>query len=137
MNGPILIADDDPDLRATVRLALGSEFTLLEAAGGREAVELARRERPRLVLLDNKMPRMGGLEALAALKALLPAVTVIMLTSGRDVAVARRALDLGAAAYVTKPFDLDFLRAEIRRLLAARAEGAPGGPSERPWRRAD
>ncbi len=126
----LLIADDDADVRKTIRLLLGDEFEVLEASNGREAVEMARKELPRLILLDLTMPGMSGVEALSAMGTIDPSMLVIMLTSESDIEVARYALDIGAAAYMTKPFDMEFLRTEVRRLLS----GEPDDKSGRPWR---
>jgi DNA-binding response OmpR family regulator len=126
----ILIVDDDPDMRETIRLLLGAEFEVLQAADGREAVELAGKERPRLVLLDVAMPGMTGVEVLGAMRAADPAVVVIVLTGESDVETARKALAVGAAAYVTKPFDTEPLRASVRRFMSAEPDDKNG----RPWR---
>jgi DNA-binding response OmpR family regulator len=126
----VLIADDDVDLRAAMRALLEKEFEVVEAANGREAVSAAKTERPGLVLLDVTMPEMGGLEALGAIKGSDPAATVLMLTSETDIETAKKALELGAVAYVTKPFDMEFLRTEVRRLLLSE----PDDKSGRPWR---
>jgi DNA-binding response OmpR family regulator len=126
----ILIADDDADLRRTIRALLSEEFEVLEAANGLEAVEVAGRERPRLILLDISMPHLCGIDALDAIRAADPAALVIMLTSESDIETASETLRLGAAAYVTKPFDMDILRAEIRRMTGSE----PVDQSGRPWR---
>lgn len=129
-NKKILIADDDADLRRTIRALLPEEYEVLEAANGLDAVELAGRERPQLILLDITMPHLCGIDALDAIRAADPSSLVIMLTSESDIEAARETLRLGAAAYVTKPFDMDFLRAEIRRLMGSK----PADQGGRPWR---
>ncbi len=129
MAAKILIVDDDADLRRALAIVLRSLFTVLEASGGLEALALLKEERPSLVLLDVSMPGMSGLEVLAAAKDAHPGLVVVMLTSRKDVELAIRALNLGAVEYVTKPFDADYIRAEIARLI-----GPPGSSSGRPWR---
>lgn len=124
----ILLADDDEIFRATVRALLEKEFKVVEAADGREAVEAARRQRPGLILLDVTMPVMSGLDALAAIRAEDPSATVVMLTGQTDIDKAQKALELGAVAYVTKPFDPHFLRAEVRHLLSTPSQDASGQP---------
>lgn len=131
MINQILIADDDADLRGTIRLLLGKDFDVLEASNGREAVEVVRKELPRLILLDLTMPEKNGIEVLRSVRAIDPSVIVILLTSERDLEVAKQALNIGAAAYVTKPFDMEFLRAEVRRLMSCKLDDKSG----RPWRR--
>jgi DNA-binding response OmpR family regulator len=127
----LLIVDDDADLRRVVSALLGSFCRVLEASDGQEALRIIRKQRPTLMLLDVAMPGMSGVEALQAARAVAPGLTVIMLTGKQDLSVARKALNLGADAYVTKPFDAAFLRDEVRRLLSldepedAEAEGKP------------
>ena len=125
----ILVVDDSADLREALRLLFGKEFSVLEARNGREGVELFVKERPRLVLLDVAMPGMNGVETLAAIKKADPAATVLMLTATMNIEMAQKALAQGAAAYVTKPFDMAFLRNEVRRLLRP-----PLNEEDPPWR---
>lgn len=129
----VLIVDDDEDLRRSIRLLLGDDFPVLEAADGGAAIEAVRKERPRLILLDVSMPGMDGAATLEAVRSIDRAVTVIMLTGDSGLDMAKRTLDMGAAAYVTKPFDMDCMKADVRRLLAADAESPESG---RPWSRA-
>ncbi|MDD5304383.1 MAG: response regulator [Elusimicrobia bacterium] len=126
----ILVVDDDADLRISLAAVLSPRFEVLEASNGEEALAVLKRERPCLALLDVSMPGMSGLEVLAAAKAADPALVVVMLTSQQDIEIASKALNLGASEYVTKPFDADYIRAEVARLT-----GAPEEPSnEKPWR---
>jgi DNA-binding NtrC family response regulator len=125
----ILIVDDDDDLRRALAAILSPLFNVITASNGNEALELVRRERPRLALLDVSMPGMSGLEVLAAAKAAAPALLVVMLTSQQDIEVAAKALNLGAVEYITKPFDADDIRAEVARLIGPK-EPADG----RPWK---
>ena len=79
------------------------------------------------------MPGMGGIEVLKEARARDPNVIIVMLTGESDIATAKVALDNGARAYITKPFDDQFLCAEVQRLLEkddANADAASG----RPWR---
>lgn len=125
----VLIVDDDADLRSTIKTLLGDSFQVLEAADGGEAVEAVRRERPRLILLDVSMPGMDGAKTLEAVRAIDRAVTVIMLTGDSGLDTAKRTLDMGAAAYVTKPFDMACMKSDVRRLLSADSDEEPS----RPW----
>lgn len=128
----VLIVDDDEDLRRSIKTLLGDSFDVLEAADGGAAVEAVRKERPRLILLDVSMPGMDGAQTLEAVRAIDRAVTVIMLTGDSGLDTAKRTLDMGAAAYVTKPFDMDCMKSDVRRLLNADAELDEAG---RPWTR--
>jgi DNA-binding NtrC family response regulator len=126
----ILIVDDDADLRRSLAAVLTPLFSVFAAADGAEALDVLKKERIPLMLLDVSMPGMSGLEVLAAAKALYPALIVVMLTSQQDIDIAAKALNLGASEYVTKPFDADYIRAEVTRLT-----GKPDVPSnDKPWK---
>ncbi|MDE2140784.1 MAG: response regulator [Elusimicrobia bacterium] len=132
MGTKLLIVDDDADIRRVLRGILTPLGTVLEAAGGAEALILVRDEKPSLMLLDVSMPVMDGLTVLTDALSIDPKLIVLMLTGELDLNTARRALDAGARAYVTKPFDPSTLCGDIRRLagLDAVADDNPG----RPWR---
>ena len=127
----LLVVDDDPDLRRTVSLILGADYVVLEARDGQEALSVIEAKAPRLVLLDVAMPGMDGLAVLEAVRRMDKRTIFVMLTGEREISIARRALELGAVSYITKPFDVDFLRAEIQRLLG---EASPVDGEYRPWR---
>jgi DNA-binding NtrC family response regulator len=129
MTETILLVDDDDDLRGALAVVLSPLFRVLEASNGKDALALLSRERPRLALLDVSMPGMSGLEVLAAAKAAAPALVVVMLTSQQDLEIAGKALNLGAIEYVTKPFDADYIRAEVSRLV-----GPKEPANDRPWK---
>ncbi|HEX4048586.1 MAG TPA: response regulator [Elusimicrobiota bacterium] len=125
--------DDDRDMLRVLRWALSPAGVILEAADGAAALRLLKAKRPRLILLDVTMPGMSGLDVLKAARAFDPNVIVVMLTGLSDIDVAKEALDNGARAYITKPFDDRSLCDEIQRLLRAGSEKAPAD-SGRPWR---
>lgn len=120
----ILIADDDPSLRLLVTTTLADDsLVLLEARDGTQALELARQERPDLILLDVAMPGLTGLEVCRALKAAAATaqLPVVMLTAQGQENDRERGLQAGAAAYLTKPFSpLQLLRL-VEDLLRDRA----------------
>jgi two-component system phosphate regulon response regulator PhoB len=113
----ILVVDDDERSRALVRVALESEsFSVLEASDGAQALELISSETPDLVVLDVKLPSMGGFDVLARIR-LAGAVPVIMVT-GRDGETDRvLGLELGADDYVIKPFSPRELTSRVRAIL--------------------
>lgn len=133
MSRKVLLVDDDADVRAALCATLADCFELSEAASGEEAMATIASDRPAVVLLDLTMPEMDGLAVLRALKDLDPSLPILVLTGHRDLERAREALDHGARAYMTKPFDPAYLRAELLRLLSPPPAGEPGG---RPWRTA-
>jgi DNA-binding NtrC family response regulator len=129
----ILLVDDDPDMLQVLRWALAPIGGLLEASSGRAALRLIKEHRPRLILLDVAMPGMDGIEVLKRARAIHPTAIFVMLTGLTDIAIAKEALDGGACAYITKPFDDQYLCGEVRRLLEKpdkKSEAASG----RPWR---
>lgn len=128
----ILVVDDDADTRRILRYVLAPVAAVVEAAGGAEALELIRSERPQLVLLDLVMPEVGGLEVLEKGLALDPSLRVLMLTGHTDIAIAKDALDRGARAYITKPIDPQRLREAVEDLLGT---SSPDDDDRRkPWR---
>jgi RNA polymerase sigma factor (sigma-70 family) len=101
----IVIADDHPLFREALRRLLGGQPDLEvvgEAQDGQEALELCRRLRPDLVVMDVRMPKMSGLAATHAIKRELPLTIVVMLTAFKDVDYLSEALKAGAAGYVLK-----------------------------------
>jgi DNA-binding response OmpR family regulator len=120
MSKKILIADDEPHTLRVAELSLKKgAFQILLARNGREAVDLAIREKPDLVVLDVVMPEIDGFAALRELKANpdTAGIPVIMLTA-RGQAVAREeAAHSGAALYLTKPFSPSQLLAEAKRAM--------------------
>ncbi len=120
MTKKVLIADDEPNIVISLEFLLRREgFEVLVAVDGEEALAKARAERPDLVLLDVMMPKMNGFDVCQALRAdpELAAMRILMLTAkGRDTEVSK-GLDLGADAYVTKPFSTKDLVVQVRSLL--------------------
>lgn len=114
----ILIADDDCDQRAGV-VELVSEFgvEVLEADDGAEALNLVRRWRPHLALLDFRMPVHTGLDILAAIRLEALGVPCILLSGEANDIVRKEALREGALAVLKKPFEPAVLRDEVRRAL--------------------
>jgi DNA-binding NarL/FixJ family response regulator len=122
-DGParLLLADDHDLLRQGLRSVLESEPGLEvigEASDGREALELSRRLRPDLVLMDVRMPAMDGLAATRAIKQEHPEISVLMVTMHDDPDYLMEALAAGAAGYVLKDAPGDRLISAVRRTLA-------------------
>jgi two-component system, OmpR family, KDP operon response regulator KdpE len=123
----ILVVDDEPQIRRVMRSTLTNHgYVILEAKSGEEAIEVARREKPDLILLDVNMPGMNGVEACREIRR-GSAAPIIMLTvrnAERDKVLA---LDAGADDYVAKPFGMEELLARIRAALRrhSAAEAVP------------
>ena len=116
----VLIADDHEDTRLMLRTMLEmNSFYVLEAANGREAVELAELERPDIVLMDFGLPILDGLTALRLIRAseTMCDVPIIFLSGRAEPAPQMAALEAGCNDYLIKPVDLDQVLQLIERRL--------------------
>ena len=117
----VLLADDHSLVRRGFRRLLEDDASILvvgEASGGEEAVQLAARLKPRVVVMDCAMPGMSGLAATRQILRELPDTAVLMLSMHSEETLVRQALDAGARGYVLKnALDLD-LAAAVKRLAA-------------------
>jgi NarL family two-component system response regulator YdfI len=125
MDAPIrvLIADDHLVVRTGLRLMLATsdDFALVgEAADGAEAVELAERLQPDVMLMDLRMPGMDGLEAIARIRKHSPQLPIVILTTYNEDALMIRGLQAGACSYLLKDCTLETLLQALR--AAARGE---------------
>lgn len=124
----ILIADDSTTIRRVVEHAFtGTDVRVLAAADGRAALELARRERPELVLCDVLMPGPSGYEVAEAIAAdgTLAGTPVLLLTGAFEPFDEARAARCGALGFLSKPFESRTLRARVEEILS----GAPPRPA--------
>lgn len=123
----LLIVDDDEEMRDLLRKVLEKEGYRVSVAGdGREALAVLAREAFDLVVTDMLMPHDGGLELLEALQKIQPALPVIIVTAFGDWHSYTRALELGAAAFISKPLRMTELIAAVHNALAGR--GATASP---------
>ncbi|AGW14765.1 response regulator [Megalodesulfovibrio gigas] len=123
----VLIVDDEERFRETLaRLLKAKGFDATAAAGAQEALDLLARESFHVALLDVKMPGMGGLEALEAMKRLAPSLEVLALTGHASMDVAAAMLERGAANYFLKPCPVGDLADAILQAVD-RAKVAGGG----------
>ncbi len=116
----ILIVDDEIDTLLPLKKSLEVEdYVVLGASNGKDGLEKVRTEIPDLILLDLMMPEMDGFEVCTLLKKdpLTRNTPVIMLTAKEAVRDKVKGLDIGADDYVTKPFNLNELKARIKSLL--------------------
>ncbi len=118
----VLLAEDDPDIQLVARLALKrAGFVVRVVGNGREALAAIREDPPDVVLLDWMMPELDGPDTCLQLKS-DPAtshIPVIFLTAKSQEAEIQRGLSLGAAGYVTKPFDALQLGQQVKDIVAA------------------
>jgi two-component system alkaline phosphatase synthesis response regulator PhoP len=114
----VLVADDEPEVVDLVEMMLEMEggYSTLSALDGLQTLECIRAERPDLVLLDVRMPRLSGLAVLDRLRVdpITADIPVIMLSVAATYPDVRTALERGAIAYLAKPFELR----EMTRLIA-------------------
>jgi CheY-like chemotaxis protein len=115
----ILIADDEPGVRLLVSRMLEEEYVVLEAADGEEALDIAERHQPALILMDLMMPKIDGYTACLRIKTdhITKGIPVVMLTAIGHELNRSFAEEMGANGYITKPFTRDALLEEMRRLL--------------------
>jgi len=128
-----LIADDDPDIREMVSFAFEKAgFGVLEAANGRETLEVVGREGPDLVILDIMMPEIDGTDVCRRLRA--DSDIPIVFLSSRDDEVDRIVgLEIGGDDYVTKPFSPRELVARVKAILRRRSREVTGGDASEDW----
>jgi two-component system OmpR family response regulator len=128
----VLVVEDDQTLRSVLEYNLAKEgYRVLTAEDGVEALELARVERPHLVILDIMLPKMDGLEVCRILRK-ESAMPILMLTARVEEVDKVVGLELGADDYVTKPFGMRELLARVRAMLrrVPVAEGLGIAPDE-------
>ena len=115
----LLVVDDDPDIRATIRNGAGDRYRITEAADGATALRLAGERQPDLIISDVMMPELDGNQFCAALKA-DPATShlpVLLLTARHGEDARREGLAAGANGYLTKPFKLHLLFRQVDNTL--------------------
>lgn len=128
----ILIVDDEPHIRTVIRLALqGHGYDVGEASSGEEALDLfTSGQNWNVVLLDERMSGMDGLETLKHLRQHDPAAAVIMVTAFASIELAVEAMKLGATDFMRKPMTPDTLRAAVDgALVKARGQESAVGPA--------
>jgi adenylate cyclase len=118
----VLVVHDDDEIRRVLTELLGdTRYQVVATSDGVTALQKIIEAPPQLVLLDIRLPGLGGLEALTAIRGLAPSTQIIMITGAEDVEVARRALSCGAFDYVTTPLDLVYLERSIEAALGTTA----------------
>ena len=110
----VLVVDDEPDFIELLREFLTAKgYEVIAASNGEEALRKVKEDRPHLILLDVRMPKMNGLEVLKQVREIDHEVGVIMVTAVNEEETGRQALNLGAFDYITKPLDLKYLERSL------------------------
>jgi CheY-like chemotaxis protein len=119
----VLVTDDEPITRMLVKVLLERErYEVLEAADGQQAIEMAMREHPDLLLIDLNMPVLNGYDAIGALRRefTASALPIIVLTADDGDSIQRRVLELGADDYLIKPFEPAVLMSRVNSVIGRR-----------------
>jgi two-component system response regulator HupR/HoxA len=117
---PILIVDDDPDIVATFRFNFEDGFTVRGATTGAAAIEIVKSEPIAVLVSDQRMPDMHGVDLIQAALELCPDIVPIVLTGFTDYPALVKAVNLGRVfRYIAKPFDSDELRHTLSRAIEA------------------
>ena len=121
-NKTLLLVEDNEDLRVTIKFELEKKYNVIDAPNGREALLIALSKNPDLIITDVMMPMMGGKELCNILKTNFQTshIPLIMITSLNDVDDKIEGLEIGADAYLEKPFNMKILNAMIVNLLNSR-----------------
>jgi CheY-like chemotaxis protein len=116
----VLICDDEPSLRELIRISLDGPYSFAEADDGEKSLEIARRLRPDVIILDMMMPRLSGLEVLSEIRGDrgLAETPVIVLTA--QPSTKEEALRGGADIVMVKPFEPAQITAAVEEVLAGR-----------------
>jgi len=128
MNKTILIVDDEKDLCTILSDSLSRDrYRVVTAFNGKMGLQLVKKEKPDLILLDIKMPGMDGIEVLRKIKRMKKEIVVIMFTAYGTLETARKAMKLGAYDYVTKPVDLFLLKSLVKEVLGKASKSIARG----------
>jgi len=124
MKPTLLLVDDNEDILSFLGEELSEKYEILKAHDGQEALRLLRQEAVHLVVSDVMMPEMDGFELCRAIKSSIEFchIPVILLTARNTLQSKIEGLELGADAYVDKPFSTEFLQAQIASLLVNRSK---------------
>jgi DNA-binding NtrC family response regulator len=119
----VLFVDDEPKLCLIVSRILGEEgYHVFTAENGLDALKIASRVNPEVVVLDINMPVMDGITILREMRKRGMECPVIMLTAQGTIETAREAMSLGAFDYMTKPFDLQLFKETLQDALTGRGD---------------
>lgn len=113
----LLIVDDDPHLLESLRVVFGGLYEVSTAASAEEAAGFLERQKPDVMLLDVILPGINGVDFLRMVREIHPQLPVVMISGAASIRPVMNALELGAADFIRKPFDIDELRLVVARAL--------------------
>ena len=131
MLAKILLADDHAVVRKGLRAILEKEFfgcTVIEASDGVQAVDLARREGPELVVVDIGMPGLNGLEAIRQIIKRSPVIRILVLSLHTEEAIVRQSFEYGASGYLLKECAVDELVGAVKAVFRGKRYLSAGLP---------
>lgn len=135
MRHKILVVDDEENIRFIIKEAFSGEYQVFTASEGLGAVEIIKKENPALVFLDMNMPGTSGLEVLRLVKEAGLSPVIWMLTADDDLNDALTTLNMGAAGYLTKPFEIGKIRDIVTNTtLENERKKSHDTRGDRPWR---
>lgn len=106
----VLVVDDEIEiLKLLQRFLVSKSHEVVLATNSTMAIQKVADTKPDIVLLDIMMPGVGGIDTLKQIKQLRPETKIIMITALKDEEIAKRTLELGAADYIVKPINIDYL----------------------------
>lgn len=122
MKEKILIVDDQFGIRILLNEVFQKEgYQTFQAANGIQALDILKKNEPDLVLLDMKIPGMDGIEILKRMKVIDPDIRVIIMTAYGELDMIQEAKNLGALTHFAKPFDIDDIRAAVKKYIPQKA----------------
>jgi DNA-binding response OmpR family regulator len=115
----LLIVDDEPEIREIVREVLEEHFEVVDAENGKQAIDIAQRALPDIILMDVMMPEMDGIAATENIRGMISTrhIPIVMLTAANTKDYRIRAFDFGADQFIGKPFDFEELTARLLSIL--------------------
>src|SRR5688572_7585648 len=117
----LLVVDDEEGPRTSLRVVFKDNYNVLLAGDGMAGVELAKKHPVDVAVLDIRMGGMSGIELLERLKAVDPAIEVVMMTAFETAETIRQALRLNACDYINKPFDISTMREAVAKAMRRRS----------------
>jgi two-component system nitrogen regulation response regulator GlnG len=129
----VLVIDDDQEIRYSLQRVLSARgYRLVTAASGEEGLKVAAKEKPHVILLDNRMTGMNGLETLQHLRTTAPKCMIILMTAFGTTQTAIEAMKFGAFDYVIKPFDIKKILTLVENAAKAWADLHAAGSAYQP-----